>query len=124
MLHGEAVVQESPACGKTGPPLRPGLALTLGSQLTAEGEKAAVPSWSVPPKVCPVGQGAPGANDILQAPVGMAPRAFDVKFWAPSCEPNWPVTNVVYMILDPPRITVVPLPVISQAKPKRGDRFP
>src|SRR5579862_432047 len=107
MLHGLRAVQAIPACGKA--PLPPAGAF----QMTAVPGKVVVPSTFVPPKVCPVGQLPPIGIGTLQAPAGTAMRGFDVKFWAPSCEPNWPVTNVVYMILDPPRITVVPLPVTS-----------
>ena len=93
-------------------------------QMTAEPGKVAVPSWTVPPNVCPDGQPTPMTTGTLQAPVGTAARRVAVEFWSPSCPLNWPWTSVEYMILDPPRTTVVPLPVISQAKPKRGDRFP
>src|ERR1700720_819298 len=110
MLHGFDAVQESPPpCGKT----------TL-FQARAEPGKAAVPSWTVPPKVCPVGQLPPVGIATLQAPVGTAARRVEVEFWSPSCPPNWPWTSVEYMMLAPPRNTVVPLPVTSQAKPKRG----
>src|ERR1700686_1350081 len=113
MLHGLAAVQASPPpCGKTTP-----------FQLRAEPGRAAVPSWTVPPKVWPDGQLPPAATGTLQAPVGTAARRVAVEFWSPSCPLNWPWTSVEYMILAPPRNTVVPLPLTSQAKPKRGDQF-
>jgi hypothetical protein len=36
---------------------------------------------------------------------------------------NMTAVNVEYMMLKPPRTTVVPFPVTSHAKPRRGEKF-
>src|SRR3989442_15785380 len=110
MLQGVAAVQLNTApFGKTTP-----------FQSRAEPGITALPVEMVPPKV--EGQGAPGSTSTVQAPVGTRWMAPPAKFWGDDCM-NWAGVYMEYMTPDPPRRTVVPLPVISQLKPTRGETF-
>src|SRR4029077_5962312 len=111
MVHGAACVQESPACEKVG---------TVEDQ--GGGGKGGWPRSVGPPKSPPSGQNPPvSLGSVGQAPEGSTAMFPAEPFWGP-LSMNALAKNVVYMTLDPPRSTVVPLPVTSQAKPTRGEK--
>src|SRR6202171_4380505 len=58
----------------------------------------------------------------IRAPVGTAARLVEKLFWRENSARNVFRTNDEYITLAPPRTTVVPLPLRSQAKPKRGEK--
>src|ERR1700681_1014382 len=111
MLHCESTVQESAPCGKTTP-----------FQLRLEGPNWGWPRLIVPPKVPPAGQVPPMGTVVRQAPVGFWATLPCPPFWGP-LSMNGLAKNDEYITLDAPRTTVVPLPVTSQAKPTRGEKF-
>src|ERR1700722_5828970 len=110
MLHGAAAVHEGTTpVGKTVP-----------SQLRADPATLVTASVFAPPNV--VGQGFPTPGLMVQAPVGTAATLSAVLFCRlPSCS-KVAMVRTEYMMLNPPRTTVVPLPVTSQAKPRRGEK--
>src|ERR1700732_5181182 len=115
MVHCEPAVQESVPCGKAG-------AIALHWRPEA-GVNEGWPRSIVPPKVVPPtwAHVFPTGTAVWQAPDG-SPAMFPAEpFWGP-LSMNALAKNVVYMTLDPPRSTVVPLPVTSQAKPTRGEK--
>ena len=63
----------------------------------------------------------PGTT-VLQAPDGSSAMLPSELFGGP-LSMNARAKIVVYITLDPPRTTVVPLPVTSHAKPTRGEKF-
>src|SRR5712664_3033146 len=121
-LHGEVGVQDREPGGKTLPPFR-AEPFIAGSQLRSEAPKVGWPRLIVP---VPAWQNIVGSRGKTQAVGNPGPWVGDTKVaadgsWAmfPS-EPfggplsmNGLAKNVVYMTLDPPRTTVVPLPVTS-----------
>src|ERR1700686_1926734 len=115
MVHGEPGVQESEPCGKAG---------ALALHLRSGGVNAGWPRSIVRPRAAPPGGWAhvcPTGRETLQAPVGSTAMLPAEPFWGP-LSMNALAKSVVYVTLDPPRSTVVPLPVTSQAKPTRGEK--
>src|ERR1700730_14304350 len=116
MVHGEPGVQESEPCGKAG-------ALALALHLRSGGKNVGWPRSIVPPKVWPpcAAQVLPTDTGTLQAPDGSTAMMPAEPFWGP-LSMHALAKSVVYVTLAPPRSTVVPLPVTSQAKPTRGEK--
>src|ERR1700676_2748614 len=118
MVHCAVAVQESWPCGKAGTvllQLRPPAGVHVGWPRSIVTPKVLPPTGA---HVCPAGT---AGTNVLQAPDGSTAMLPAEPFWGP-LSMNALAKNVVYMTLDPPRSTVVPLPVTSQAKPTRGEK--
>src|ERR1700730_7229549 len=122
MLHGEGCVpwpdpHDGVAPEGLGKAVRwPGIEQVAGSQQSWPGPKETVPSLIVP---------LPGVVTpftMRLAPVGTAAGLVELEFWRPNSPRNVSRTNDEWMTLAPPRTTVVPFPVTSQAKPTRGEK--
>src|SRR5712691_165227 len=129
-LHCESGVQERPPWGKAGAVLP----VILGSQLKQRGGGlyvgwprliVPVPAWQY---VAGTVAGTQGVNpvcgfaDTKVAPVGSWAMLPSEPFGGP-LSMNGLAKSVMKMTLDAARTTVVPLPVTSQAKPTRGEKF-
>src|SRR6202035_2351436 len=93
------------------------LRAALGTLVTAS---VFEPPKLVPPACVHV---SPTGTATLQAPVGTAATLRAVLFWRLPSWSNVAIVKTEYMILKPPRTTVVPLPVTSQAKPRGGEKY-
>src|SRR6266404_5995434 len=118
MVHCEAFVQAIPLCGKAGTVLLQ-LRQLGGVQRGPGGLNAGWPRSIVPPSFPDAGQ--PPSPGLQEAPDGSTATLPAEPFWGP-LSMNALAKSVVYVTLDPPRSTVVPLPVTSQAKPTRGEK--
>src|ERR1700694_25680 len=116
MLHGPASFLEprGPAIFMPSPHAVVGAPKTRPFQLRAEPEKAA--DWRL---IVPVPDGQPATVFMhppvwIWAAVGTAGTAIAVEFETPFWFRNVTAVNVEKRILNPPRTTVVPLPLTSQ----------
>src|SRR5580692_1449782 len=120
MVHGAAAVQERAPCGKVGVVLLQVRQLPAGTQpVGGAGRNVGWPRLIVPPKFPDAGH--PPSPGLQKAPDGSTAMLPAEPFWGP-LSMNALAKSVVYVTLDPPRSTVAPLPVTSQAKPTRGEK--